>query len=182
MATETKDYNIKEADKMLKKYISLSGFNPMIRSRETKSVYFRVLFYKVLMDFNYMIDRQVADYFTEKGLKIHRSSIFTAVRKIDMYYKNYSDLRDLYDVYFGDKIEESIKMQNVKEVNINKLNDRLAKYEDDKLSKIIRGIPLGHRRDEMFEMVELRIKSWAWKSKDKCEIIEGSDGISGNSF
>jgi hypothetical protein len=35
------------------------------------------------------------------------------------------------------------------------------------------------RRDEIYEMVNMRIKSWEWKSKDRCEIIESSTSMEG---
>jgi hypothetical protein len=31
-------------------------------------------------------------------------------------------------------------------------------------------------------MVNLRVKSWNWKSKDKCEVIESSDGVTSSAW
>jgi hypothetical protein len=35
------------------------------------------------------------------------------------------------------------------------------------------------RREEVFNVVNLRIKSWSWKSKDQCQIIESSTSMDG---
>ena len=105
MIKTNKDYNVTEANKIFEKYNSLSRFDPLIKTRKTKSVYFRALLYKVLIDFNFMNDRQITDFFLSKGKKMNRVAILQAVKKIDIYYRDFQDFRDLYDVYYGDKIE-----------------------------------------------------------------------------
>jgi hypothetical protein len=180
MANINKDYSITEANKIFKKYNELSRFDPLIKTRETKAVYFRALLYKVMMEFNYMNDRQIANYFLSKGRKIDRVSVFQAVRKIDIYYRDFADFRNLYDVYFEDKSEDNRLIQERKTNRLNKLNSKVdksaAKYNNDALNKLINNLPL-HRRDEVLERLQLMVKSWAWKSRDKCEIIEASEGI-----
>ena len=91
----------------------------------------------------------------------------------------------MYDVYFKDKIENYKLQQEKKEQRVIDLNNAkpkiLPKDRKDALSIIIKDIPLD-RREEIYNLIEMRIKSWAWKSKDKCEIIEASSGISLNTF
>ena len=171
----TLDYNKSEADKIFKKYNSLSGFDPLIKTRKDKAVYFRCLLYKVLMDFNYMNDRQITHYFLSLGRKINRSSVFTSLTKIDFYYKYNLDFRILYDLYFEDKIKENIIIKEKKKNRLDALNKRIdatsLKFNNDPLQVLINNLPLD-KRDEVFEMLNLRVKSWAWKSKDNCEIIQ----------
>jgi hypothetical protein len=185
MANINKDYNKAEADNIFKKYNELSRFNPLIKTRETKAVYFRALLYKVLMDFNYMNDRQIADYFLTKGKKMNRVSILQAVKKIGIYYRDFADFRNLYDVYFADKTEENILLKKRQNDRINKLNTRVSKTaskkDNDALNNLINDLPLD-RRSEVLERLELMVKSWSWKSRDKCEIIESSSGISEVTF
>jgi hypothetical protein len=185
MANINKDYNITEADKIFNKYNSLSRFDPLIKTRETKAVYFRALLYKVLMDFNYMNDRQVADYFLLKGKKTNRVSILQAVKKTGIYYRDFADFRKLYDVYFGDKVEDNKLIQERKRNRINSINLKAGKVsansDNDALNNLINDLPLD-RRSEVLERLQLMVKSWSWKSKDRCEIIEASEGIETNTF
>mgnify|MGYP003647441101 FL=1 len=185
MANVNKDFNKAEANKILKKYNSLSGFDPLIKTRETKAVYFRALLYKVLIDFNYMNDRQVTDFFLSKGKKMNRVSILQAVRKIDIYYRDFADFRDLYDVYFGDKIEQKKLIEKKQRNRLDKLNRRVSQtlpdYKKDALEVLIDSIPL-NKRDEILEFVSMRVKSWSWKSNDNYEIIEADSGISEVTF
>ena len=185
MPQMNKDYCIKSADILLKSHVRLCGLNPLIKTRETKAVYCKTLFYKVLISFNSMNQRQVSEYFLSKGLEINRSSTTNALKKIDIYYRDFSGFRELYDVYFKDKIE-NYKLQEEKKakrvIDLNNAKPKiLPKDRKDALSIIIKDIPLD-RREEIYNLIEMRIKSWAWKSKDKCEIIEASSGISLNTF
>jgi hypothetical protein len=185
MANINKDYNITEADKIFNKYNSLCTFDPLIKTRETKAVYFRALLYKVLMHFNYMNDRQVADYFLLKGKKTNRVSILQAVKKTGIYYRDFSDFRTLYDVYFGDNaqirrlIEE--KKENIIIKNKKRFAKRIPNRINDKLHNFVDTIPKD-RQQEILERLQLMVKSWSWKSKDRCEIIEASEGIENNTF
>tara|TARA_R110000851_G_scaffold183607_7_gene332925 strand:+ start:3573 stop:4130 length:558 start_codon:yes stop_codon:yes gene_type:complete len=185
MANIHKDFNQLEADKIFNKYNSLSRFDPLVKTRETKAVYFRALLYKVLIDFNYMNDRQVVDYFLTKGKKMNRVSVLQAVRKIDIYYRDFADFRQLYDVYFGDKIEESKLIKLSQRDKINNLNRRVAQslpnYEKDALEVFIDTIPQ-NRRAEMLEFATLRAQSWAWKTADRCEIIESCCSVTESTF
>jgi hypothetical protein len=180
-----KDYSTSGADSLFNSYIIFSGLNPIIKTRKTNTVYCRTLLYKILIDCNDMNQRQVAEYFLIKGLKINRSSITNALKKIDIYYRDFSGFRKLYDACFNDKVQEYKIQQEKKEQRVIDLNNAkpkiLAKDKKDALSIIIKDIPLD-RREEIYNLIEMRIKSWAWKSKDKCEIIEASSGISLNTF
>ena len=95
--------------------------------------------------------------------------------KIDFYYKYNLDFRTLYDLYFEDKIKENIIIKEKKKNRLDALNKRIdatsLKFNNDPLQVLINNLPLD-KRDEVFEMLNLRVKSWAWKSKDNCEIIQ----------
>ena len=185
MIKTNKDYNITEANKIFEKYNSLSRFDPLIKTRKTKSVYFRALLYKVLIDFNFMNDRQITDFFLTKGKKMNRVAILQAVKKIDIYYRDFQDFRELYDVYYGDKIEQRKLIEEKQKNRINQFNRKVAQtlpnYKKDALEVLIDTIPL-NKRDEILEFVNMRVKSWSWKSKDNYEIIEATAGITESTF
>lgn len=185
MSNKRADYSKVQANRMLKEFESLSGVDPLIYSQKPKDAYFRALLYKVLMDFNYMNDRQIAEFFLTKGITRTRVAVFHAVSKVDIYYLNYSDFRDVYNVYFDDKAEESKELENKLIEKAKDASDRAVKnlpqFIKDDLYFLIHKLPLD-KRDEIYELVNLRVKSWDWKSKDKCEIIESSDGLSSRAY
>ena len=185
MSNKRTDYSKTEANRMLKEFQSLSGVDPLIYSQKPKDAYFRALLYKVLMDFNYMNDRQIAEFFLTKGITRTRVAVFHAVSKVDIYYLNYSDFRDVYDVYFDDKAEESreleYKLKKRSKEASKRANQELPQFIKDELYFLVHKLPLG-KRQEIYDLVSLRVKSWDWKSKDKCEIIEGSDGVSSRAY
>jgi len=185
MSNKRADYSKVQANRMLKEFESLSGVDPLIYSQKPKDAYFRALLYKVLMDFNYMNDRQIAEFFLTKGITRTRVAVFHAVSKVDIYYLNYSDFRDVYNVYFDDKAEESKELENKFIEKAKDASDRavqnLPQFIKDDLYFLIHKLPLD-KRNEIYELVNLRVKSWDWKSKDKCEIIESSDGLSSRAY
>jgi len=185
MSNKKADYSKVQANRMLKEFESLSGVDPLIYSQKPKDAYFRALLYKVLMDFNYMNDRQIAEFFLTKGITRTRVAVFHAVSKVDIYYLNYSDFRDVYNVYFDDKAEESKELDNKLIEKAKDASDRavqnLPQFIKDDLYFLIHKLPLD-KRNEIYELVNLRVKSWDWKSKDKCEIIESSDGLSSRAY
>jgi len=129
-----------------------------------------------------MNDRMISDWFAEKGISRNRSSIFHALKKIDVYYDNFTRFRNVYDIYFNDKKEETIKKERAK---LERLKNRtksikqvILNKKKDALGLLIDTVP-DKRRDEIYEMVNMRIKSWEWKSKDRCEIIESSTSMEG---
>ena len=185
MANRRKDYSTVNANKILKDFEKLSGVDPLIKSQRSKDVYYRALLYRVLMEFNYMNDRQVEGLFLSKGVQRKRVAIYHAVSKIDMYYSNFADFRQLYNVYFSDKLKETKRLEDKIKGKENDLNNRVnnnsLQVKGDKLQSLVSKIP-SYRRDEVFEMLNLRVKSWAWKSKDKCVVIEGDFSVSENAW
>jgi len=152
-------YNKDKAIELYKDFKQLTKVDVFNRSRETKIMVLRSLFYRVLQDNNFMNDREIAEFFTEMGDRRDRSSIYISLTKINHYYSNFDYFRKIYDLYFYD----------LKEPQIQYKLDR----QQDKLDNLIDTVECKIRRDELYEMVNLRIKSWSWKVEDRCEIIEG---------
>jgi len=178
-----KDYCPESADNLLESFKELTGFDYSSSSQKNKDVYLRALSYKILIELNFMNDRQVSEYLTSKGVHRNRSSIYHALSKIDMYYTNFSNFRKPYDLYFTDMGIKRKATIEEKEIKIRK--DAKEVYNNnpntlpDRLKNLVDGIP-EDRREEVYEMLNLRVKSWDWKSKNEYEIIEGASGI-GNS-
>tara|TARA_R110000787_G_scaffold107045_2_gene214846 strand:+ start:259 stop:819 length:561 start_codon:yes stop_codon:yes gene_type:complete len=181
-------YNKGRADTLLKEYIELTGMDLESKSRKPEVVYVRSLFYKVLTDINLMGETTIERYLESKGVTRDRSSIWQALRKMESYYLNYSEFRELYDTYFNDRKDGFLNKEKSKIDKAERRNEiiRLSKKDyielqnfrtkeithKDNLDRIIEKIPLDKRGD-IYEMVNLRVKSWDWKSKNEYEIIHG---------
>ena len=179
-----KTYNKNKAIELYKEFKELTRIDVFIKTRQTKPMALRTLFYKVLRDNNFMNDRDISEFFALNGYKINRSSIYQSLQKIDGYYFNFDFFKDYYDLYFDDlsnkqkkieqdkkKREEQRRLKRQKRIN-TLINDK------DALDKLINTLE-GSRRQEIYELVKLRIKSWSWKVEDRCEIIEGEGTVEG---
>jgi hypothetical protein len=173
-------YNIETADQLAADFEKLTGISLNDTSRKTNSVITRSLFYKVLEKFNYMNDRLISEWFERRGVKRNRSSIFHSMANVDKYYKRYPLFRDYYDVYFKDKLKKRLEYKNAKKKRLEEYKEIVKqmhlKEKKDPLSMLIKNLPID-KREEIYEMVNLRVKSWSWKNQDKCEIIEGGTSL-----
>ena len=175
-------YNKEAADELAIDFELLTGIDINSTSRETKIMYSRTLFYKVLKDVNFMNDRMISDWFKSRGVKRNRASIFQALSKINIYYKSFELFRDYYDVYFKDKAKERLTLEEkrkkaLKESKLN-LQQNILNRKLDRLDVIINNIPI-EKRNEILELVNLRVKSWDWKSKDEYEVIDCVGSLEG---
>jgi hypothetical protein len=167
-----KTYNKKKADQLTKDFQILAKTDITNQTNQTEWVVLRSLYYKVLKDFNNMNDQRISDYLLSIDICKDRSSIHVARAKVDLYYDQFDFFRDAYNLFFHDK---EVLTSSKKEVEV------VNEEPKDALEALIRTIP-SHRRDEVLEMVDLRIKSWEWKSKDSCKVMVCFDGISNYAY
>ncbi len=171
---EKSRYNKEGADELTNEFCNRTGLDIYSNSRKLENVYLRVLLYKILSLLNGMNDRMISEYFAEYGIKRHRSSICVALNKINFYYGNHKYFRELYDYYFNDSHRYEILTGDTKQ-------RRMASHDPknwDELDNLIFDLPKG-KRGEIYDLVNLRIKSWSWKNKDECKIITCSESIAG---
>ena len=178
-------YNKDNADELAKDFEELTGIQLNSDSRETNIMITRTLFYKILKDLNFMNDRMISEWFELRGVNKGRSSITHALHKIGIYYKSYALFRNRYNVYFNDRAEEFLSIEQTQKKAIRDIKQNLhtsiSNKNKDALDILIDSVPQD-RRDEVREIVSLRIKSWSWKSKDKCQIIQGESSLEGYCF
>ena len=171
-------YYIKKADIYAQQFQSLFDVDLKSTSRKTEVMTMRTLFYKVLRDLNNMNDRNIQHWFETIGVRRERSSIYHALTKIDLYYTNFDYFRDAYDTFFNDKNDERNNIEEKVQRIVDKENGVVTpKKPKDALEELISGLE-GRQREEIYELVQLRIKSWKWKYSDKCEVINCSSSIS----
>ena len=178
-------YNESAAEELAKRFVEITRLDLTDDSRHEDKAYFRALLYKILHDVNGMNDRMISQWFAEIGVKRNRSSIFHALRKIDIYYENFVKFRDVYDLFFDDKKRQRDRIDSKKSEKIRLINERIDNVkifgERNKMHDLIDTIPKD-KQDEIYEIINLRIKSWEWKSRDNCEVIESSVGVSGSAW
>jgi hypothetical protein len=175
-------YNKDRADELAEEFMTKTGVDVFSKSRKEEQVFLRTLFYKVLVHYNRMIDQNIADWYKEHGVSKNRSSIFIALKKIDMYYKLNYTFRDVYDMYFNNKARKRIALEKAEMEALNSIKNKrkplTLKKSKDALDLLIENIE-PDKRKEIYDLVSLRVKSWEWKSKDDCQIIEGYSPLQG---
>lgn len=175
-------YNVEAAKQLSEKFVEITDLDLTSKTRHQEESYLRALLYKIMVDINGMNDRMISEWFQDIGVKRNRSSIFHALRKINVYYENYVKFRNVYDLFFDDKKRQRERIESRRSERVRIINERIAKNleagERNKIHELADVIP-NDRIDEMYEMMNLRIKSWQWKSKDKCEVIDSSTSMEG---
>jgi hypothetical protein len=169
-------YNKDKAIELYNDFKELTKIDVFSRSKETKTMTLRSLFFKILKVNNFMNDREIADFFGEMGDVRNRSSIYHSLTKMEHYYSNFGYFKQTYDLYFYDLKEKYSSKEQQKKV---KLYNVEYQRQSDKLDDLINTVECKIKREDLYEMVNLRIKSWAWKVKDRCQIIEGEGTIEG---
>ena len=161
---EISNKEIEKARELLVKFSKQTGIDFNIRTRTRSHVIIKTLFYKLLLEKTEMKDVQIAAFMTlESGVYTSRSTVYHSLRRVDDYYNDFEFFRDYHDIYFkNNQISDDEVEFKIKHITDNK--DKKAIYNlldtlDEKKLENVR------------EMVELRVKSFAWKSIDKTEII-----------
>ena len=140
--------------------------DPFQKTRKYPMPFLRAIFYKILHHKG-LNDYETEDIMFRLGYKVDRSTVYVALSGLETNYKMNPTWRYYYDKFFSD-FKEKYEPVHI----LNKKDDR----EKDKLDKLIDSIAK-ENREEIYELVSLRVKSWEWKSKDRCEIIEGSSPL-----
>jgi hypothetical protein len=139
----------------------------------------------------------IAKYFNENGKSMDHS---TCIHLYKMYpnYKFYNEKLSTLEKFFTFK-----NKNNYDEIDrFHYLETKIADLQDENYNLRVEIKDLQHtrnmssssyiseiyenataeQRQQIRERITLLHKSWSWKSKDHCEIIESSTGISGSSF
>ena len=156
--------NIREFEQYLADLNKYNVPNILENTRERSIVEHRQLFHTILRKKYNKSLKSIADFMTYKGKKTELSIVIHSVnRTLETNYYNSENVAKIYDGYFEDKREERIAKMSNKVSYASK---------DSKLQDLMRDIPVD-KEGEIYELVLLRVKSWAWKNKDNCKLIEG---------
>ena len=177
--------NIEDIKKIGDSVKEVSGLDIFDNTRRRDYVEMRALVCYVLRKKLRIGLTNIALYFQSEGKTMHHATVIHLVKMYPMY-KRYNSrlasiensfeqlnnlefnqdsyIRNQYLSYNYDKLQE--KYKNLKDnIKTNPILDILQDIPEDKI-------------DEVIERINILKKSWDWKSKDKCEVIEASSGIS----
>ena len=176
MYNKKRVYDFELATELLEDFNSKINYDLTIKSRKPEVCYSKSLLYTILSRKANMNDRCIYEFLNKKNIVSVRSSICASRNKIDSYYKDSNYIRKIYDMYFDDKnemflIDKKLNRIKIREEAIEKKKKAIF-ANDDFLVQLVRNVPK-EKRKEVYDLIELRIKSWSWKTNDKCDVYEG---------
>jgi hypothetical protein len=175
--------------------IEMSGIDIFKNTRKRDYVRGRALACYIFREKMNMRWAKISDFFVSKGKELDHSSAIHLVNMYPIYAKECPELREIESCFVFDDNEnyDEIDRLNYLKNKIEKLNDTVFKLKgevkelkkrpvydssDIKMLSLFSDIP-ADKVDEVVERITLMKKSWAWKSKDKCEVIESSTSMGG---
>jgi len=173
--------NIEDIKKIGDSVKEVSGLNIFENTRRRDYVEMRALVCYVLRKKLRIGLTNIALYFQSEGKTMHHATVIHLVKMYPMY-KRYNSrlasiedsfeqlnnlefnqdsyIRNQYLSYNYDKLQE--KYKNLKDnIKTNPILDVLQDIPEDKI-------------DEVIERINILKKSWDWKSKDECKVIEAN--------
>jgi hypothetical protein len=178
--------NIEDIKKIGDSVKEVSGLNIFDNTRRRDYVEMRALVCYVLRKKLRIGLTNIALYFQSEGKTMHHATVIHLVKMYPMY-KRYNSrlasieesfeelnnlefnqdsyIRNQYLSYNYDKLQE--KYKNLKDnIKTNPILDVLQDIPEDKI-------------DEVIERINILKKSWDWKSKDECKVIEANTSMDG---
>ena len=101
---------------------------------------------------------EMARFYTSRGLKYSHDKYLHSIGKFDSYTHSLPELKHYLNMFF----KESTPMD--KEIIV------IDKSELTPIQRLVSNLTIEENR-ELTEMIELRKKSWKWKSKNNYEVI-----------
>ena len=177
--------NIEDIKKIGDSVKEVSGLNIFDNTRRRDYVEMRALVCYVLRKKLRIGLTNIALYFQSEGKTMHHATVIHLIKMYPVYKKYNSTLEDIEYSFNFDKSFEFNENNFIKnQYLIDKYNKLKNKYDDLKnnveknpILNVMHNIP-EDRIDEVIERIIMMKKSWDWKSKDECKVIEASSGIS----
>ena len=157
----------------------ITGVDIFKNTRKREYVELRALVcYTLREDLNFGFQK-IADYFKSRGKKMDHSSVIHMIKMYPIYKMHNKYLEKLEGSFNFDKSIQKNKKFTIKQQyqNLEYRYEKLKKELDSPMIKTMHNIP-EDKWSEVLERIDMLKKSWAWKSKDKVQIIESSTGLS----
>jgi hypothetical protein len=177
--------NIEDIKKIGDSVKEVSGLNIFDNTRRRDYVEMRALVCYVLRKKLRIGLTNIALYFQSEGKTMHHATVIHLVNQYPMYKRYNSRLAEIEDSFEEINNLEFNQDSYIRNQYLTYKYDELKqKHKDLKeniktnpILEVLQDIP-EDKIDEVIERIIIMKKSWDWKSKDKCEVIQASSGIS----
>ena len=168
---------VKLCEVHLREFNKFNVPNIFKKSREVGFIEYRQLFQTILKNKLKLSYRSICEFTEHKGYPVTHASVINNVKRTtETNYYAYPYIANIYDYYFNDKSKQREDKEQDK-----RYYQRINYGKNDKLWELVRNIP-EDKEQEVIDLVNLRIKSWDWKTKDNCRVYNGTESISDNVF
>ena len=168
-------------EKVAKSVIDLTRLDVFKETRVREYVETRALLSTMLHDDLGMGWSRIAEFYQDNGKKMNHATVMHAVKKYPIYKKHNNKLQKLEGCFnfsheiFEEHINTTLNLQNNYE-NLQYQYLKLQKHLKSPMIKIMHDIPKD-RWNEVLGRIDLLKRSWEWKNKDNCLVIESSEVI-----
>ena len=178
--------NIEDIKKIGDSVKEVSGLDIFDNTRRRDYVEMRALVCYVLRKKLRIGLTNIALYFQSEGKTMHHATVIHLIKMYPVYKRYNSQLEDIEYSFNFDKSFEFNENNFIKnQYLIDKYNNLKNKYdylknnvENNPILNVMHNIP-EDKRDEVIERIMILKKSWDWKSKDECKVIESSTSMEG---
>ena len=162
--------------------INLTGLDVFKETRDREYVETRALLNTMLHDDIGMGWSRIAEFYKGNGKKMNHATVMHSVKNYPIYKQHNNKLQKLEGCFnFSKEISEenvntTLNLQN----NYENLQYQYVKLENKLKSPMISlmyDIP-EDKWSEVIERIGMLKKSWEWKNKDNCLVVESSSSIS----
>ena len=161
--------------------IDLTGLDVFKDTRVREYVETRALLSTMLHDDLGMGWSRIAEFFQENGKKMNHATVIHAVKNYPIYKQHNKKLQKLEGCFnFSKEISEenvntTLNLQNSYE-NLQYQYVKLEQKLKSPMISLMYDIP-EDKWSEVIERIDILKKSWEWKNRDNCLVVESSEGI-----
>ena len=163
-----------------------SGLNIFDNTRIREYVEMRALVCYILRKKLRIGLTNIALYFQSEGKTMHHATVIHLVNQYPMYKRYNSRLAEIEDSFEElnnlEFNQESYIRNKYLSYNYDKLQEKYNKLKNNiktnPILDVLQEIP-EDKIDEVIERINIMKKSWYWKSKDECKVIESSTSMEG---
>lgn len=181
--------------KISERIVEMTGIDIFKNTRKQEYVQLRALACYIFREKMNMRWMNIANFFISKGKAMDHANAIHLVNMYPLYTKDNPELLEIESCFVfedNENYDEIDRVGYLKKKN-EKLNENLYKLKSEvkelrkkptynsrdlKMLNLFKEIP-DDKIDEVVERIGLMRKSWSWKSKDKCQVIESSTSMDG---
>ena len=168
--------------------IEMTGVDIFDNTRKREYVQLRALACYMFREKMNMRWRNISEFFISMGKSLDHATAIHLVNMYPIYAKERPELKEIESCFVFEDNEnyDEIDRVNYLRSQVEKLNSKIYKLrgqvkelkkrpvynpDDIEMLKLFSDVP-ADKVDELLERITLLKKSWSWKSKDKCQVIE----------